>query len=126
MFGGYIEHNGNVVAISIGEYVGDTLVIHVEKALLKYRGAYPLMFNEFVNHNFKENIKFINREDDSGDLGLRTSKTQYKPIKLENKNFVEVDSFMPKFNKPSLKGERVSLLPIKRKLKKESLNLQTS
>ncbi len=124
--GGYIENQGSVVAISVGEYVGDMLVIHVEKALLKYRGAYPLMFNEFVNHNSKEGIKYVNREDDSGDLGLRTSKTQYKPIKLENKHFVEIESFMPKFKKPKLKGERVSLLPIKRKDKEAYYELYTS
>ena len=125
MFGGYIEYKDKIVAISIGEYVGETLVIHVEKALLKYRGAYPLMFNEFVNHNCIEGVRYVNREDDSGDLGLRTSKTQYKPIKLENKNYVEVESFMLKFKKPKLKGERVSLLPLKRKDTKNYYKLCT-
>ena len=126
LFGGYIQIDGKVVAISIGEYVGNNLVIHVEKALLKYRGAYPLMFNEFTNHNYKEGIKFVNRQDDSGDLGLRTSKTQYKPIKLENKYYVEIESFMPKFKKPKLKGEKVSLLPLKRKDVKAYYKLYTA
>ncbi len=114
LFGGYIEYNGEVVSMSIGEKSGETLIIHVEKALLSYRGAYPLTYNEFVKHNATDGIKKINRQDDSGDLGLRTSKTQYKPIKLENKNRVIINSPMPKIEKPILKGERVVLEKIKR------------
>lgn len=114
MFGGYIEHNGEVVSISIGEYVGNMLVIHVEKALLKYRGAYPLTYNEFVKNNYKDGILWVNRQDDSGDAGLRISKTQYKPVRLENKNFVTVKSPMAITKKPVLKGEKVLLNAIKK------------
>ncbi len=114
MFGGYIENNGEIISISIGEYVGNMLVIHVEKALLKYRGAYPLTYNEFVKNNYKEGILWVNRQDDSGDAGLRISKTQYKPVRLENKNFITVKSAMPKIKKPILKGERVVLNAIKK------------
>ncbi len=114
MFGGYIEYNGEIVSISIGEYVGDMLVIHIEKALLKYRGAYPLTYNEFVKNNYKEGVLWVNRQDDSGDAGLRISKTQYKPVRLENKNFVTVKSPMPITKKPVLKGERVLLNAIKK------------
>ncbi len=109
LFGGYIVSDDEIVSMSIGERRGETLIIHVEKALLKYRGAYPLTYNEFVKHNATSDITKINRQDDSGDLGLRTSKTQYKPIKLENKNYVIIDSPMPKIKKPTLKGERVLL-----------------
>ena len=115
MFGGYIEYNGEIVSIAIGEYAGNMLVIHIEKALLKYRGAYPLTYNEFVKNNYKEGILWANRQDDSGDAGLRISKTQYKPVRLENKNFVTVKSPMPITKKPSIKGERVLLNAIKKK-----------
>ncbi len=114
LFGGYIEHKGEVVAMSIGEYAKNMLIIHVEKALLKYRGAYPLMYNEFVKNNSKEGVNFVNRQDDSGDAGLRISKTQYKPVKLSNKNYVIVKSAMPKFKKPILRGEKTLLSPIKK------------
>ena len=114
LFGCYIEYSGEVVSMAIGEKRGETLIIHVEKALLKYKGAYPLTYNEFVKHNATDGITKINRQDDSGDMGLRTSKTQYKPIKLENKNFVVIDSPMPKFKKPTIRGERVILDKIKK------------
>lgn len=112
--GGYLQVNDKIVAFSIGEYVKDTLIIHVEKALTEYKGVYPTMFNEFVKHVEKEGIVFVNREDDSGDLGLRTSKTQYRPCFMLDKYFVKINSFMGEFKKPTLKGEKVTLSPIKK------------
>ena len=112
--GGYITVKGKIVAFSIGEYVGKTLVIHIEKAVLSYRGAYPTMFNEFVKHAKKDGIEFINREDDSGDLGLRTSKTQYQPIKISNKYHVIVNKPMSLTKIPTIKGKRVTLGKIKK------------
>ena len=91
LFGGYIEYNGKPISFSIGEYCDDTLVIHVEKALREYQGVYPTTFNEFVNAFKKDGIKYVNREDDSGDEGLRTSKLQYKPITLLNKYYIEIE-----------------------------------
>ena len=112
--GGYLKVNGKIVAFSIGEYIGDTLIIHVEKGLVEYRGVYPTMFNEFVKHNEKDGIVFVNREDDSGDLGLRTSKMQYRPCGMLDKYFVKLNSFMKDIKKPTLKGELVTLSPIKK------------
>ena len=103
LFGAYIEYNGKPISFSIGEYVGDTLVIHVEKALREYQGVYPTTFNEFVNKFKKDGVHFINREDDSGDEGLRTSKLQYKPIKLSNKYYVEVKNPFNVKKMPSIK-----------------------
>ncbi|MBO5926250.1 MAG: GNAT family N-acetyltransferase [Clostridia bacterium] len=115
LISGYVENNGEIVGFSIGEYSGETLIIHVEKALLKYRGAYPLTYNEFVNNFYKENIKYVNREDDSGDSGLRISKTQYKPILLANKYYVQVKGFMPEIKKPTLRSKRLVISPITKK-----------
>ena len=86
--GMYIEIDGKICSFTIGEYVGDTFVIHIEKALKNYKGIYPTTFNNFLKLSAKEGINYINREDDSGDLGLRTSKTQYQPIKLIHKYFL--------------------------------------
>ena len=84
-FGGYLEVDGKMVGVSVGEKRGDTLIVHVEKALYEYSGAYPTLAQEFAKAFAVNEIEFINREDDSGDLGLRTSKTQYQPIELRHK-----------------------------------------
>ncbi len=113
--GGMIFVDKKLVAISIGEYVGQMLVIHTEKALGGYSGVYPTMFNEFVKRCQKDGIIFVNRQDDAGDLGLRTSKTQYKPIKLIDKNFVTIKSPFNIEKKPKIVGEKTILSPITQK-----------
>ena len=84
--------NGAIAAFTIGEVIGDTLLIHVEKALRTYEGAYPTMYNGFVRLMSDRLLTVINREDDSGDPGLRTSKQQYHPIALLHKHLVTVRS----------------------------------
>lgn len=76
-----IEVEGKIVAFSVGEVLGETLIIHIEKALPAYSGVYPTMCTLFAQA-FSKGLTYINREDDSGDLGLRMSKTQYHPIRL--------------------------------------------
>lgn len=107
--GGYVEIDGEIASFTIGEYVGKTLIIHVEKALKKYKGIYPATFNMFLRSAKKDGVEFINREDDSGDIGLRTSKTQYQPIRLLNNHYVEIKKPMNVTKKPTLKGEKVLL-----------------
>ena len=102
--GGYITVNKKIVSFSVGEYVGNMLVIHVEKALTEYAGVYPTTFNEFVKHSKRENIIYVNREDDSGDLGLRTSKTQYQPIEVLHKYYFVVKNNMQIKKQPIIKG----------------------
>lgn len=102
--GGYITVNKKIVSFSVGEYVGNMLVIHVEKALTEYAGVYPTTFNEFVKHSKRENIIYVNREDDSGDLGLRTSKTQYQPIEVLHKYYFVVKNNMQIKKQPVIKG----------------------
>ena len=79
-----IRVDGKIVAISVGEMLGDTLIIHVEKALPAYGGVYPTICSLFAAR-YGKNATYINREDDSGDEGLRVSKTQYHPIALLDK-----------------------------------------
>lgn len=88
--GGYIEINGKMVALSVGEVVGDTLIAHVEKGLKEYVGVYPTMAMEFAKHFATDGVLYINREEDCGDLGLRTSKTQYHPILIKDKCTLKV------------------------------------
>ena len=110
--GGYMEVDKKMVSFSIGEYVGNSLIIHVEKALKNYRGVYPTTFNSFLKLCKKDGITKINREDDSGDLGLRTSKTQYQPERLVNKYYVEINKPMKIKTPPKIVGDRVVLSKI--------------
>ncbi|MBR0086071.1 MAG: DUF2156 domain-containing protein, partial [Lachnospiraceae bacterium] len=86
---------GRLAALSIGEIVGDTLLIHVEKALTRYEGIYPTMYSGFVRliaEHLGHPLAYVNREDDSGDPGLRTSKMQYHPVAMANKYLVHIAS----------------------------------
>jgi hypothetical protein len=90
LFGGFIEVNGNIIAISAGEIINDTLYVHIEKALKEYPGSYQMIMNEFAKHSVTDTVAYINREEDTGDLGLRTSKLSYHPYKLLDKYNVTV------------------------------------
>ena len=81
---GMIRVGGKIVAISVGERLNDTLIIHIEKALPAYSGVYPTICSLFAAR-YGAGFTYINREDDAGDVGLRTSKTQYHPIALVEK-----------------------------------------
>lgn len=114
LFGGKFTLNGEVISFTIGEVQGDTLIIHIEKALKSVVGAYPATFNAFVNYAGEKYdfLRFVNREDDSGDAGLRTSKLQYNPIKLVNKNIVKVNSPYADVEIPTIIGKKVILSAI--------------
>ena len=87
---GYVTVDDTVVALAVGEIVADTLYVHVEKARLDYPGAYQAIVSEYAKNTLHEDTRFINREDDSGEEGLRTSKLAYQPLALLNKYFVTV------------------------------------
>lgn len=85
--------DGKLAALSIGEVVGDSLLIHVEKALTRYEGIYPAMYSAYLRlmaERLGRPLNYVNREDDSGDPGLRTSKTQYHPLCMADKYLVHV------------------------------------
>ena len=89
--GGYMEYQGKVIGVSIGEVMGDTLVVHIEKADIDYEGIYPALVQEFsAMFAAPASIRFINREDDAGDEGLRRSKLSYHPVALLEKYTVSV------------------------------------
>lgn len=80
-FGAYIEVGDNIVAMTVGEISGDTLFVHSEKADTSFRGAYEIINCEFVRH-WADKVKFVNREEDMGDPGMRAAKESYHPVKL--------------------------------------------
>ncbi len=90
MSGGILTVDGRIVAFSIGEKLGDTLYVHCEKGDIHYPGVYQLMVREFAAHNASPTLRYINREDDSGDAGLRQSKLAYRPCALLEKSIVVV------------------------------------
>lgn len=87
---GYIDVDGVIVALSVGEVVNDTLYVHVEKARLDYPGAYQAIVSEFAKAACRPDTKYINREDDSGEEGLRRSKLSYQPLMLVDKYWVSI------------------------------------
>ena len=100
-----IRVNGKIVAFTVGEILNDTLIVHIEKALPQYSGVYPTICSLFAALHAQE-VTYINREDDAGDIGLRTSKTQYHPIALLEKRMA-ICHFSRKLNLPALFTERL-------------------
>lgn len=89
MLGGVLRVDGKVIGYSIGEIVGDTLFCHIEKADTSYAGAYQMLTNQYLRmYAEKDEIKYVNREEDCGDEGLRKSKLSYHPVELIEKNTV--------------------------------------
>lgn len=83
--GGAILLDKRVAAFTVGEQLNsDMAVVHVEKADPDVRGAYPLINQQFVQHEFAE-LTYINREEDMGIPGLRKAKESYRPVKLIRK-----------------------------------------
>ena len=89
---GYIDVAGTVVALSVGEAVGDTLYCHVEKARVDYAGSYQAIVSMFARYAVEPDTLYINREDDSGEESLRYSKMAYRPIQLLDKFWVGLDN----------------------------------
>ncbi len=77
--GAFLEVEGNIVAFTLAEQKGDLLIVHIEKADRNYSGSYAMINNEFLKSVSDLNIKWINREDDSGEAGLRKAKLSYYP-----------------------------------------------
>ncbi len=84
----YVENS--IAAFSVGEVIGDTLYVHIEKADTDVEGAYQMIVREFTASNLEKGIVYVNREDDAGDEGLRTSKLSYHPCELIDKYTVKV------------------------------------
>ncbi|MDR1736800.1 MAG: phosphatidylglycerol lysyltransferase domain-containing protein [Oscillospiraceae bacterium] len=79
---------GRVLALSMGGVLGDTLFVHTEKADIGAPGAYQMIAREFARRH--TDVSFINREEDMGIPGLRTSKLSYHPLHLIEKYTVEL------------------------------------
>lgn len=77
--GGVLRLKGDIVAFCVGEPLNsDTYVVHFEKAFAEIQGAYPMINQQFVLHNCQD-YEYVNREEDTGDEGLRRAKLSYYP-----------------------------------------------
>ncbi len=76
-----------VAAFTIGDVKNDTLFVHVEKASREFEGSYEKINKEFaaLMKARHPEIEYINREDDSGDEGLRRAKQSYHPVEILKK-----------------------------------------
>lgn len=88
---GAMVDNGKLIALSLAERCGETLIVHIEKALYSYTGVYPTLVQSFVDA-FGRECAWVNREDDASQKGLRTSKLQYGPAKLAPKYHMIVET----------------------------------
>ena len=108
---GGILWQGRLLAVALAEKCGDTLVCHVEKALYSHAGVYPAMVQLFAGY-YGGDCRWINREDDGRDRGLRTSKLQYLPAELGGKMRFEVGCELDALRHiPELTTERLTLSP---------------
>lgn len=86
--GGALRVDGEIVAFTIGEELcEDTFVVHIEKAYADVQGAYPMINQQFVEHECTA-YQYVNREEDTGAEGLRKAKLSYRPAFLEEKGIV--------------------------------------
>lgn len=83
--GGVILSGGRVVAWCLGEPLsGDTFVMHFEKGLPGVDGPAQLINKEFCANGLS-GYKYVNREQDLGNPGLRQAKESYHPEYLAAK-----------------------------------------
>ena len=79
---------GRMVAMTMGSMLSeDTIDVHFEKADVDVQGAYAAInraFARYVREKYP-NVRFLNREDDTGKPGLRQAKLSYHPHHMVEK-----------------------------------------
>lgn len=88
--GGLLRVDGRIIAYTIAEELDiENLDVHFEKAFSEYAGSY-----QAINYMFLKNqgagYKYVNREEDMGELGLRAAKLSYNPILMLEKYQMEI------------------------------------
>jgi len=90
LFGVVLYVGDRLVGVSAGSRVGDMLFVNFEKADTSYDGVYQMLVQAFAQRYVTDGVRFINREEDCGDEGMRKSKLAYHPVDLLAKYTVEV------------------------------------
>lgn len=85
LMGGAIRVDGHVIAYTVAEALDEeTLVIHFEKGNIRFKGIYQAINQMFLKHQAQD-FRYVNREQDLGDEGLRKAKLSYNPEFLHKK-----------------------------------------
>lgn len=83
LVGGLIYIDGRLEAYTVGESLAPgcnkMIVIHFEKASTEFRGLYQAINAMFLQNDAKD-FKYVNREQDLDDPGLRKAKESYNPV----------------------------------------------
>ena len=86
LVGAALLYGDKLVGFTVGELLDDTLLVHVEKAEREYKGIYQYLNHAFVRYvQGIADFSLVNREDDSGDEGLRQAKLSYYPTEILHK-----------------------------------------
>lgn len=73
-------------AYTVGSAISeDTFDVHIEKAITKYDGVYSMICMQMAKICAAD-YKYMNREEDLGDEGLRKSKLSYRPVEILSKD----------------------------------------
>ena len=82
LLGGVLYVGDVLVGFTYGSMINhDTFAVMMEKGDMSYHGVYVAINKLFVEHLPSECL-YINREEDLGIMGLRSSKLSYHPMKL--------------------------------------------
>ena len=81
--GGMLKIENEIMALGLGcRLNSEVFMILFEKARGDIKGAYPMIFQQFVKHHCF-NYKYVSRLEDVGDEGLRKAKLSYHPDILQ-------------------------------------------
>ena len=79
-----------LVGFAVGERVNEKMaVIHVERGEIAYKGVYAFLNKKFLTESFSD-TEFINRQEDTGNEGLRKAKQTYHPVKMVKKYLIKI------------------------------------
>jgi hypothetical protein len=88
--GGAIMVDQVMVAYTVAEALTDnTVLIHFEKGDTEYKGVYQAI-NQMFLQNFATAYRYVNREQDLNDEGLRKAKLSYLPVDFLKKYRVDL------------------------------------
>ena len=88
MTGGVLTAGGKIYGFAVASMINETMMDeNIEKADGEEPGAYPMVCREMAKMMKQKypGLVFINREEDTGDEGLRRSKESYCPVMLLEK-----------------------------------------
>ncbi|TFG39100.1 MAG: DUF2156 domain-containing protein, partial [Syntrophobacterales bacterium] len=90
VMGGALFVENIIVAYTLAEpLTADTLVIHFEKGCPAYKGVYQAINQLFVARS-AGGFRFVNREQDLDNEGLRKAKLSYNPVEFLKKSKVTI------------------------------------